>query len=210
MQTATEAEHYLKSCASDFWQRVFEAELKYLQQYLNPKDEILSVGCGPAIIERQLVKQGFKVVGLDVSHEAMVCAGDAVRVVAALAEQMPFDADSFDLVMFIASLQFIDDYQAALQQAATVLKPQGRLIALLLNPDSSFFKARYTSSKSYLHRLRHTDLAAINTAAAKWFQTADEYYLGIDGDRLFDSNNPTTAALYILTGTKKDNQCHDL
>lgn len=203
MQTATEAEHYLKSCASDFWQRVFEAELQYLQQHLNPEDEILSVGCGPAIIERQLVKQGFKVVGLDVSHEALACAGDSVRVVAASAEQMPFNADSFDLVMFIASLQFIDDYQAALQQAATVLKPKGRLIALLLNPDSSFFKARRTSSKSYLHRLRHTDLAAINTAAAKWFQTADEYYLGIDGDRLFDSNNPAIAALYILTGTKK-------
>ena len=202
MQTTTETKRYLKSCASDFWQRVFEAELQYLLQYLKPGDEILSVGCGPAIMERRLTEQGFLVVGLDVSRDALACAGDAIRAVAAPAEEMPFPDESFDVVLYIASLQFIDDYRTALQRTAAVLRPGGRLIALLLNPASVFFSERYADSESYVRKLKHTDLAAIEKAASELFETSGEYYLGVDGDRLFESNSPTEAALFILTCVK--------
>lgn len=202
MQTATETEHYLKSCASDFWQQVFAAELDYLLQHLKPEDEILSVGCGPAMLERRLVEKGFKVVGLDVSREALACAGDTIRAVAAPAEEMPFPDTSFDLVLYIASLQFVDDYQTALQRTAAVLRPGGRVIALLLNPASGFFKVRYANRESYVRKLKHTDLSAIEAAASCWFQTTGEYFLGINGEQLFASSNPADASLYILTGTK--------
>ncbi|NJD39604.1 MAG: class I SAM-dependent methyltransferase [Geobacter sp.] len=204
MQTTTETERYLNSCASDFWQRVFEAELQYLLQHLQPKDEILSVGCGPAIMERRLTEQGFRVVGLDVSREALACAGDTIRAVAAPAEEMPFPDSSFDVVLYIASLQFIEDYHTALQRTAAVLRPDGRLIALLLNPASTFFRERYAKSESYVRKLKHTDLALIEATAGEWFQTSGEYYLGIDGEQLFASNSPTEAALYILTGIKPE------
>ncbi|MBV5349824.1 hypothetical protein JZU71_01300, partial [bacterium] len=45
MQHQNETARYLKSCRSEFWQKVFEAELGYLLQQLKPEDEILSVGC---------------------------------------------------------------------------------------------------------------------------------------------------------------------
>lgn len=202
MQTTIETERYLKSCASDFWQQVFAAEFDYLLQHLKPEYEILSVGCGPAMLERRLVEKGFKVVGLDVSREALACAGDAIRAVAAPAEEMPFPDTSFDLVLYIASLQFVDDYQTALQRTAAVLRPGGRVIALLLNPASGFFKERYANSESYVRKLKHTDLAAIETAASRWFQTTGEYFLGINGEQLFASSNPAEAALYVLKGTK--------
>ena len=204
MQTTTETERYLNSCASDFWQQVFEAELQYLLQHLQPKDQILSVGCGPAIMERRLTELGFTVVGLDVSREALACAGDAIRAVAAPAEEMPFPDNSFDVVLYIASLQFIEDYRAALQRTAAVVRPGGRLIALLLNPASVFFRERYAKSESYIRKLKHTDLALIEATAGEWFQTSGEYYLGIDGEQLFASNSPTEAALYILTGIKPE------
>lgn len=207
MQATTETERYLKSCASDFWQRVFEAELQYLLQHLKSEDEILSVGCGPAIMERRLAEQGFLVAGLDVSREALACADDAIlRAVAAPAEEMPFPDASFDVALYIASLQFVDDYRTALQRTAAVLRPGGRLIALLLNPASGFFRERYAKSESYVRKLKHTDLVAIETTAAEWFETSGVYYLGIDGDRLFESTSPTEAALYILTGTKPGQQ----
>ena len=202
MQTQAETERYLKSCASDFWQRVFEAELQYLLQHLQPGDAILSVGCGPAIMERRLIELGFTVVGLDVSREALACAGDAIRAVAAPAEEMPFSDGSFDVVLYIASLQFIDDYRTALQRTAAVLRPGGRLIALLLNPASAFFRERYANSESYVRKLKHTDLAAIESTAQSCFTTSGEYYLGIEGDRLFESDSPTEAALFILTCVK--------
>ena len=202
MQTTTETERYLKSCASNFWQRVFEAELQYLLHHLKPGDEILSVGCGPAIMERRLTEQGFLVVGLDVSREALACAGDAIRAVAAPAEEMPFPDASFDVVLYIASLQFIDDYRTALQRTAAVLRPGGRLIALLLNPASRFFRERYANSESYVRKLKHTNLAAIEKTASEWFETSGEYYLGVDGDRLFESADPEEAALYIIKARK--------
>ena len=202
MQTTTETERYLKSCATDFWQQVFEAELQYLLKHLQPKDEILSVGCGPAIMERRLTEQGFLVVGLDVSREALACAGDAIRAVAAPAEEMPFPDNSFDVVLYIASLQFIDDYCAALQRTAEVLRPGGRLIALLLNPASTFFRERYANSESYVRKLKHTDLVAIETTASEWFETSGEYYLGINGEQLFESTEPAEAALYIIHARK--------
>ena len=206
MQTTTETERYLKSCATDFWQRVFEAELQYLLQHLQPEDEILSVGCGPAIMERRLTELGFTVVGLDVSREALACAGDAIRAVAAPAEEMPFPDNTFDVVLYIASLQFIDDYRTALQRTAAVLRPGGRLIALLLNPASVFFRERYAKSESYVRKLKHTELALIEATAREWFQTSGEYYLGIGGEQLFASTSPTEAALYILKGIRTELQ----
>lgn len=202
MQATTETERYLKSCASDFWQQVFEAELQYLLQHLQPTDEILSVGCGPAIMERRLTDQGFLVVGLDVSREALACAGDAIRAVAAPAEEMPFPDASFDVVLYIASLQFIDEYRTALQRTAAVLRPGGRLIALLLNPASGFFRERYANCESYVRKLKHTDLAAIEKTASEWFETSGEYCLGVDGNRLFESADPEEAALYIIKARK--------
>lgn len=202
MQTTSETERYLQSCASDFWQRVFEAEFNYLLRQLQPEDRILSVGCGPAIMERHLVNRGYNVVGLDVSREALACAGDTIRAVVAPAEEMPFADASFDSVLYIASLQFVDDYRAALQRTAAVLRPGGRMIALLLNPASAFFKQRYATAESYVRKLKHTDLVAIEAAAREWFKTSGEYFLGIDGERLYESNNSAEAALYILVGSK--------
>ncbi len=60
MQTTIETERYLKSCVSDFWQQVFATELDYLLQHLKPEDEILSVGCGPAMLERMLLAVEFR------------------------------------------------------------------------------------------------------------------------------------------------------
>jgi len=204
MQHAEESAQYLKSCRSEFWQKVFAAELGDLLQYLTPGDEILSVGCGPAHIESGLAARGFMVVGLDVSRDALACAPDSVRVIAADAEEMPFPEASFDVVLYIASLQFIENYRTALERTAQVLKPGGRLIAMLLNPSSEFFKTRYATEDSYVRKLRHTDLQELEKSAAEWFDTQGEYFLGIVGEVLFDSTDPATAALYVIKGVKRD------
>jgi len=203
MQSADETTRYLKSCRSEFWQKVFEAELDYLLQQLKTGDEILSVGCGPAIMESSLTSKGFMVVGLDVSREALACAPDAIRAVAAPAEEMPFPDASFDVVLYIASLQFIDDYRKALERTAQVLRPGGRMIAMLLNPASQFFKTRYATRDSYVRKLKHTDLQAIEQTASVWLQTEGDYFLGIDGEEIFQCTDPVQAALYILKGEKR-------
>ncbi|MBN1156629.1 hypothetical protein JXA85_03375, partial [Candidatus Woesearchaeota archaeon] len=55
---------YLKSCQTKFWKQVFEKELEYLLKELQGCKDILSVGCGPAIIEKGLQENGFNITGL--------------------------------------------------------------------------------------------------------------------------------------------------
>jgi len=197
-----ESSDYLRSCRSDFWRQVFAAELDYLRQRLRPGDEILSVGCGPAIIESGLNEHGFGVVGLDVSPEAIACAPDSIRTVVAPAEKMPFADAAFDVVLFIASLQFIENYRQALSEAERVLRPGGRVIAMLLNPASVFFKRKQAEPDSYVRRIRHTDLRELESAIAEGFVVQGEFFLGIAEDHIYSSCEPGTAALYVIQGIK--------
>jgi ubiquinone/menaquinone biosynthesis C-methylase UbiE len=198
----TESARYLRACQDSFWQQVFAAELEYLRQHLRPGDKILSVGCGPALIERGLAEYGFAVIGLDVSREAIASASDTIRTVVAPAEQLPFAAAVFDVVLFIVSLQFVENYRQALSEARRVLKPAGRMIALLLNPASAFFKRKQAQADSYVRRIRHTDLRELESTIAEGFEVQGEFFLGIADHRIFSSREPETAALYVIQGIK--------
>ena len=203
MSSCLESERYLESCQTEFWQGIFRAELDYLMQRLWGSKDILSVGCGPAIIERGLSERGFRVTGLDVSRETLNCAPDRIRTVAARAEDMPFPESSFDAVIYIASLQFIEDYRTAIENTARVLRPEGKLIAMLLNPESGFFRDRICNIGSYVRKIRHKDINEIERMIAEKFQVQTEYFLGVKGESIFESTDVADAALYIIRGIKK-------
>jgi len=197
-----ESERYLASCQSPFWRKIFAAELEYLLRHLRVEDRVLSVGCGPAIIESGLSAQGIAVTGLDVSREALACAPDSLRTIVAPAEKMPIEDSAFDAVLFIVSLQFMEDYRLALAEAARVLRPKGRIIVMLLNPASVFFHSKMAESDSYVGKIRHTDLSELETAMAERFSVQGEYFLGIVGQDIFPCADPGVAALYVLRGNK--------
>lgn len=194
---------YLQSCQTEFWQKVFQFELDYLIQHLKGCIDILSVGCGPAIIESALSERGFRVTGLDVSQEALDRAPDSIRTVTARAEDMPFPESSFDAVIYVASLQFIEDYRKAIEKTVRVLRPDGRLVVMLLNPESEFFKAKLCDPNSYVQKIRHMDLRKIEAVIADNFSVHTEYNLGVKGDIIFASRDVAEAVLYIIRGTKK-------
>lgn len=201
---SSEMQRYRKSCDTEFWQNVFRAESDYLLRYLKGCQTVLSVGCGPAIIEATLSKHGFRVTGLDVTPEVLGCAPDGVRTVVARAEDMPFPPASFDAVIFVASLQFIEDWRKAVAQAARVLRHGGRLIVMLLNPASAFFQEQLRDPHSYVRKIRHLDVKEIAEAISKQFDVQTEYFLGINGTTLFESQDPASAALYVIKGVRKD------
>ena len=163
----------------------------------------MSVGCGPAIIERGLQEHGFNVTGLDVSKEALEGVPDNIRTVVGSAEHMDFVDSNFDGVVYIASLQFIDDYKKAVQETTRVLRSEGKLLVMLLNPGSEFFKERTKDSSSYMSKLKHRDLSGIEKTIEEYFSIQTEYYLGIKNERIFHSNDPTLASLYIIQGIKR-------
>ncbi len=196
-------EKYLQSCKSEFWKNIFKAELDYILHQLKGTKDVLSVGCGPAIIETGLAEHGFNVTGLDISKEALDQAPDSIRTVAGSAENMDFEDCSFDVVIYVASLQFMEKYKEAIKQTARVLRPAGRIMAMLINPKSEFFKERSTNLTSYINKIKHTDLKEIERTIAEYFAVKTEYSLGIKGQDIFETKNPNLASLYVIKGKKK-------
>jgi len=195
---------YLQSCRTEFWKKVFKAELEYALQELKGAKDVLSVGCGQAIIEAGLAEHGFNITGLDISKEALNRASGSLRTVACSAENMVFPESCFDAVIYIASIQFIEKYKQAIKETALALRVSGRLLVMLLNPDSEFFKEKTENPASYVNKIRHTNLKDIERTIADYFYVQTEYFLGIRGTEIFQTEDPNLAGLYVIKGRKKE------
>ncbi len=195
---------YLQSCKTEFWEEVFRVELGYILRELAGAKDILSVGCGPAIIEAGLSEHGFNVTGLDISKEALNQAPDSIRTVKGSMENMDFTESSFDAVIYVASIQFIEKYKEAIKQSARVLRPGGKLLIMLLNPESEFFKEKTQNPDSYINKIKHINLREIEGAVAKYFSVKTEYFLGIKGTEIFQSRDSNLASLYIIKGNQNE------
>jgi len=197
-------EKYLQSCKTEFWKKVFKAETDYILKELKGAEDVLSVGCGPAIIERALSEYGFNVTGLDISKQALDEAADSIRTVVGSAENMNFPDSCFDAVIFVASLQFIEKYGKAIEETARVLRPNGKLLAMLLNPNSEFFKQKTANPDSYINRIKHINLTEMDRTIAEYFFIRTEYFLGIRGEQIFPSQDCNLASLYVVKGKKTE------
>jgi wyosine [tRNA(Phe)-imidazoG37] synthetase (radical SAM superfamily)/SAM-dependent methyltransferase len=200
---ADDTGRYHDSCQTKFWQEVFRVETDYLSKQLEGARDVLSVGCGPAVVEKGLSDLGFHLTGLDVSREALDRAPDGIRTVAAPAENMPLPTASFDAVIFVVSLQFIGDYRKALEEASRVLRPDGKLVVMLLNPESEFFKNRFRDPGSYVSRIKHTALKDMKDAISQDYDIRTEYLLEVKGETIHRSAKAKEAALVVIRGRKR-------
>ena len=179
--------------------------MDYILHELKGAKNVLSIGCGPAIIEAGLAEHGFNITGLDISRKALEEAPDNIRTVVGSAEHMDFADDSFDAVIYIASLQFIENYKRAIKRTACITRHNGKLLVMLLNPKSWFFREKINNPASYVSKIKHTDIKEIEKTIAEYFSVKTEYFLGIREREIFESQNPESAGLYIIKGEKRLN-----
>jgi SAM-dependent methyltransferase len=96
----------------------------------SPGRRILDVACGPGLASRAARELGADVVGVDIA-EAMVTAAERTvpdgQFRQAAAEQLPFEADSFDGAMCGFGLPHFADPDAVLSETARVLKAGGQM-----------------------------------------------------------------------------------
>ena len=91
----------------------------------------LDVGCGEGRFCRMLKAAGVAAIGIDPTHQLLEVArrrdpaGD-YRI--GRAEQLPFEAADFDLVVSYLTLVDIPDFRTAIREMARVLKPGGSLL----------------------------------------------------------------------------------
>jgi SAM-dependent methyltransferase len=102
---------------------------RWLGSQIPERKKILSVGCGTGELEGYLAQIGHLVVGLDLSRQMLRRArnGGANLLVQADSQSLPFEVDSFDIVLFAECVGHLN-MPIAFKEAGRVLKKQGRLL----------------------------------------------------------------------------------
>jgi SAM-dependent methyltransferase len=100
---------------------------------------LLDVGCGSGLALARARARGAHVAGIDIAASFLAIAAERVPdadLRQGGLDELPFEANSFEVVLAINALQFAFDSTAALGEIVRVLRPGGRLvIAQFAAPD---------------------------------------------------------------------------
>ncbi|MEM7802231.1 MAG: class I SAM-dependent methyltransferase, partial [Chloroflexota bacterium] len=95
--------------------------------------EILEIGCGDGRITKLLAESSDSVYAIDPDSERVRLAQQAApnaSVAVGSGEDLHFEANRFDLVIFTLSLHHHSDRLRALNEAARVVKPNGKILVI--------------------------------------------------------------------------------
>ena len=142
--------------------------VRQVSEILPAGGQILEVAPGPGYLAVELAKIGkYQIVGLDISRSFVQIAqtkameaGVAVDFRHGNASNMPFDADSFDLLICRAAFENFTELIQALHEMHRVLKPGGKAVIMDLRRDASL-----EDIKTHVNGL---DLRWINALITKW------------------------------------------
>jgi len=127
----------------------------------NQKSKILDVGCGTGANLEMLAQFGESE-GVDVSDDALeFCRSKGLKVHKGLAEKLPFEDESFEIVTALDVVEHLDDDVAGLKEMHRVLKKDGRTLIFVpafmwlwgVQDDVSNHRIRYTK-KQIVERLQ--------------------------------------------------------
>lgn len=95
-------------------------------------DHMLDVGCGTGVVAREAISrvgQEGRVVGIDPNEGMLAVARRTLGVEwrKGIAEDLPFESNSFDVVVCQFALMFFEDREQAISEIQRVLRPGGRV-----------------------------------------------------------------------------------
>ena len=163
---------YASFCDSPFGKRLMQREADYVRRELEGCRRILDIGCGIGVFEQKLPE--FDMIGLDSSPDMLCEAGKRCsnQFVLGQATRLDFEDSSFDAVLFVTSLEFMEDYRPALDEAARVLRPGGRLLVMMLNIESAYFAEHSKREGSFFRQVKHTDPKAVQDYVSRRFSAS--------------------------------------
>ena len=114
-------------------EHVFQSELLALKQVVPKGKKGLEIGVGSGIFA-EILKIEY---GIDPSKNMLKYARQRnIKVVQGYAEELPYPDKSFDFVVFITSICFINNPAKALEEAYRVLRNNGNIIIAFIDKDS--------------------------------------------------------------------------
>jgi ubiquinone/menaquinone biosynthesis C-methylase UbiE len=117
--------------------------LEMLEAAIPPFARVLDAGCGPGVMTEKLMDRGYVVWGLDFA-EPMVrqarehCGSNHFGV--GDIEHMPFPDDTFDAVVSLAVIEYLESDEQALREIRRVLKPGGTAVIAISNGRSPLLR----------------------------------------------------------------------
>ena len=118
---------------------VERAEQVVEQANIKPGDRVLDVACGTGVLTRVAAErtgdEGL-VAGLDVNPGMLAVAENispGIEWCEGAAEDLPWDDNTFDVVVSQFGLMFFEDKTRALQEMERVLKPGGRIVVAVFD-----------------------------------------------------------------------------
>ena len=115
--------------------------LRLLEKYRSPEGKrLVEIGCGEGDFLKEAALQGLDVTGVEFSPHACETAGrnlgDPNRVLCGTIERLKGSAASYDLVVLLDVLEHVRNPARFLEQARSLLKPEGVLFLVTPNLDS--------------------------------------------------------------------------
>lgn len=147
------------SSNAEFWVKIMRERLdRYRNELTDPAilnalgplqgQRVLDAGCGEGYLSRIMADQGAIVTGIDLNTDLVQAATEAetaeplgiTYVTASATEQLPVEPDSIDACVYNHVLNDIPNIGDTFDQVRKVLRPDGRIVALVLHP--CFYWAR--------------------------------------------------------------------
>lgn len=114
------------------WTRAILARIEPMLDGRHAPLRVLDIGAAQGRTVIALHRMGFDAWGVEPSSEALAAAAElgrreglVDRVLEGTAEQLPFDDDSFDVVISTSVLEHVTDLEVSLRETARVLRPGG-------------------------------------------------------------------------------------
>lgn len=128
-------------------------ELDLVLKLLEPRaaEHILDAGCGSGIFTAPIVEHGSRVTGLDLSLPMLERARSRLPGQSFLAADMtalPFPDETFDKVVSVTALEFIENGRQALAELFRVARPGGIIVVATLNSLSPWAARREEKARN--------------------------------------------------------------
>jgi len=124
---------------------IYQAELEAIKSFIPENKKGVEIGVGSG---RFATPFGIKI-GVDPSRKiADIARNRGIEVYEAVAEELPFDDKTFEFVLMVTTICFVDNLLKSFQEAYRILKNNGFIIIGFIDKNSDLGE-KYQSKRTY-------------------------------------------------------------